>query len=65
MDISTTTCSIIDASSTYQCVTEAPTTATGTPAVIWSYTAGDLFISFWLVLIFAVIFFKNTRYVGI
>jgi hypothetical protein len=60
--ISTTTCTTID-SSTTQCVTAASTTASGAPAVLWTYSAGDLMLSFWLVLIFSVLFFKETKFV--
>jgi hypothetical protein len=43
--VSTTTYTILDASTT-QCVTFEPTTATGTPAVLWHYDAGELAILF-------------------
>ena len=66
--ISTTTCTILD-SSTTQCVTAEPTSATGTPAVLWHYDAGELVICFLLVVVIAIlvfgplakIFYANTQ----
>jgi len=55
--ISTTTCSFIDATTTV-CVTSEPTTATGTPAVLWHYDAGELVIGFMLVVIIALAVFR-------
>ena len=58
MPVSTTTCTIIDASTT-QCVTQEPSSATGTPAVLWHYDAGELVIVFVLVATFALHFFSG------
>jgi len=50
--VSTTTCTILSASTT-ECVTSEPTTATGTPAILWHYDAGELVIVFLLVVAIA------------
>jgi len=56
--VSTTTCSIVDASTTV-CVTSEPSTATGTPAVLWHYDAGEMVIVWVLFLILGTLFFGS------
>jgi hypothetical protein len=60
--VSTTTCAIVDASTTV-CVTSEPSSATGTPAVLWHYDAGELVILFVLVAMFAIMVFRGLIHV--
>jgi len=60
--VSTTTCAVIDASTT-RCVTAMPSSASGTPAVLWQYDAGQLVISFLLAALLIVAIFQPFFYV--
>jgi hypothetical protein len=49
--------------STSTCVTSEPTNATGTPAILWHYDAGELVISFMLVVLIAFAVFRGLIHV--